>query len=201
MNKQEYLGELNKLLSKLPKEDKEDIISDYEEHFVIGVEKGRTEEEISKALGNPKTIAKQIKAEYMVKKAENEHSAGSMIEAVLAAAGLGFFNLVFVAVPAIVLVAIILTLFVLGGVMVFGGILMTLSNVLQAFLPQYNFNLQTGGGILSSLGGTLGGIGLTMLGLALLGGMAYVAKWFYGLTIKYLKLNLGIIKGRKNGVK
>ncbi len=38
MNKDEYLKELRKLLRKLPKEDREDIISDYEEHFTIGME-------------------------------------------------------------------------------------------------------------------------------------------------------------------
>ena len=71
MNKDEYLKELRKLLRKLPKEDREDIISDYEEHFTIGMEKGRTEEEISKALGNPKNVAKQIKADHIIKKAED----------------------------------------------------------------------------------------------------------------------------------
>jgi Predicted membrane protein len=51
MNKKEYLEELSRLLRKLPKEDREDIISDYGEHFAIGLEKGRSEEEISRALG------------------------------------------------------------------------------------------------------------------------------------------------------
>lgn len=197
MNKDEYIEKLTKLLKRLPKEEKEDIISDYEEHFFIGLEKGRSEEEISKALGSPKNVAKQIKAEYMVKRAEDKQSAGSMFEAILAAAGLGIFNLVFVAVPAMILVAILLTLFVLGGAMVFGGIYLTLANVIQPILPQYNFNLVTNGGIFGIFAGVLGGIGLTILGLALLVGLVYVTKLFYGLAIKYLKMNVGIIKGRK----
>lgn len=197
MNKDEYIEKLTKLLKRLPKEEREDIISDYEEHFFIGLEKGRSEEEISKALGSPNNVAKQIKAEYMVKRAEDKQSAGSMFEAILAAAGLGIFNLVFVAVPAMILVAILLTLFVLGGAMVFGGIYLTLANVIQPILPQYNFNMVTDGGILGIFAGVLGGIGLTILGLALLVGLVYVTKVFYGLAIKYLKMNVGIIKGRK----
>jgi uncharacterized membrane protein len=197
MNKDEYMEKLTKLLKRLPKEEREDIISDYEEHFMIGLEKGRSEEEISKALGSPSNVAKQIKAEYMVKRAEDKQSAGSMFEAVLAAAGLGIFNLIFVAVPAMILVAILLTLFVLGGAMVFGGIYLTLANVIQPILPQYNFNLVTNGGIFGIFAGVLGGIGLTILGLALLVGLVYVSKLFYGLAIKYLKMNVGIIKGRK----
>lgn len=197
MNKDEYIGKLTKLLRKLPKEEKEDIISDYEEHFMIGLEKGRTEEEISEALGNPKTVAKQIKAEYMVRKAEDKHSAGSMFEAVLAATGLGIFNLIFVAVPAMILVAILLTLFVFGGAMVFGGIYITLASIIQPLIPQYNFNIIIGDGLLNVFGGILVGIGLTILGLALLAGMYYVTRWLYGLAIKYLKMNLEIIKGRR----
>jgi uncharacterized membrane protein len=43
----------------------------------------------------------------------------------------------------------------------------------------------------------LGGVVLTILGLALLAGMFYISRWLYGLAIKYLKLNLEIIKGRR----
>ncbi|HHY00318.1 MAG TPA: DUF1700 domain-containing protein [Methanothermobacter sp.] len=197
MNKDEYIEKLSKFLKKLPKEEKEDILSDYEEHFMIGLEKGRSEEEISKALGNPKTIAKHIKTEYMVKIAENRQSATSMFEAILSAAGLGIFNLVFVAVPALILIALLITFFVLAGVMVFGGIYITLAAIIQPLIPMHNFNIMMGDGLLNIFGGILVGIGLTILGLALLAGMYYLTRWLYGLAIKYLKLNLEIIKGRK----
>jgi len=61
MNKDEYLEKLTRLLKDMPKEDKEDILLDYEEHFMVGLEKGRTEEEISKALGDPETVANRLK--------------------------------------------------------------------------------------------------------------------------------------------
>ncbi|MDD3753737.1 MAG: DUF1700 domain-containing protein [Euryarchaeota archaeon] len=197
MNKDEYIEKLSKLLKKLPKEEREDILWDYEEHFMIGLEKGRSEEEISKALGNPKTLAKQIKTEYMVKIAEDKQSASSMFEAILSAAGLGIFNLIFVAVPALILIAILLTFFVLSGAMVFGGIYITLASCLQPVLPQYHFNILIGDGWLNILGGILVGICLTILGLAFLAGLYFVTRWLYGLAIRYLKLNLEIIKGRR----
>ena len=37
MNKDEYIEKLSKLLKKLPKEEREDILWDYEEHFMIGL--------------------------------------------------------------------------------------------------------------------------------------------------------------------
>jgi len=206
MNKQQYLEKLSKLLRKLPKEDREDIISDYEEHFAIGLEKGRTEEEISKALGNPKNVAKQITADHMVKIAENKPSVGGIIEAILAAMGLGLFNLIFVTVPLIfvtvpvlIVAAIILTLFVAGFAMILAGIYWVLSPLLHLILPQIALPQLVGSNesfwnILVILGG---GIGLTAGGIILIVAMAYITKWFYELMIKYLKLNLRIIKGRK----
>ena len=199
MNRQEYLEKLSKLLRKLPKEDRKDIISDYEEHFAIGLEKGRTEEEISKALGNPKNVAKQIKADHIIKKAEDKPSVSGMIEAILAAMGLGLFNLIFVAVPVLIVAAIILTLFVAGFAMILAGIYWVLSPLLhliipQLALPQFVSSPESFWNIAVVIAG---GIGLTAGGIILVVAMAYIAKWFYELMIKYLKLNLRIIKGRK----
>ena len=157
MNKEEYLKKLTRLMRKLPEEDREEILSDYEEHFRIGIEKGRTEEEISNALGNPEIIVKQINAEYMVKKAEDKQSAGSMFEAILAAAGLGLFNLIFVAIPALIAVAFILTSFAVGAAMILGGILITISYMFRPLIPLINLNLHLDG-ILGIFGGILIGV-------------------------------------------
>ena len=203
MNKDEYLKELRKLLRKLPKEDREDIISDYEEHFTIGMEKGRTEEEISNALGNPKTLARQIKADHMVKKAEDKPSVGSIIEAILAIMGLGLFNLIFVAVPVLVVVAIIITLFILGFVMIFGGIYWVLFPLLSFIFPKIFLSPATvpnSSVFMNNLFNIMGGFAVTIGGVLLVAAMVYVSKWFYELMIRYLKLNLRIIKGRKRDI-
>lgn len=193
MNKEEYLKKLAKGMKKFPKEEREDIISDYEEHFRIGVENGREEDEISEALGHPETVVKQIKADYMIKKAEKEPSAGSMIEAVLAVAGLGIFNLIFVAVPALVVAAIIVTLFVIGFGLILFGIFMVLSSIIQPIFPQY-INLSTSMKTWGPLAIGLGGFGSALFGTLLVAYMVNITKWFYKLVIKYLKLNFRIIK-------
>ncbi len=195
MNKEEYLNKLTKLVRKLPKDDREDIISDYEEHFRIGIENGRTEEEISKALGNPEIVARQIRAEYMIKKAEDKPSASSILEAVLAVTALGILNLVFVAIPALGVGAIILSLVVTGFVVIFMGILTILSPILQPIFPQY-IHLPIHAGIVGTLIMIVGGIGLILVGTFLVVIMTYVAKWFYNIAIRYLKSNLRSIKER-----
>lgn len=196
MNKWEYLEKLDELLKELPEEDRDDILSDYEEHFQIGLENGRTEEELSRALGDPKTVAKQVKAEYMISRAEDKPSAGSMMEAILAAAGLGLFNMIFVAVPALGFAAILVALFVAGLAVVFTGILAIFSPLLNVIVPNY-IHLPVSKGVFGTLIMIGGGIGLTVLGTVWVVIMAYVSKWFYDLAIRYLKLNLRIIKGRE----
>jgi uncharacterized membrane protein len=200
MNKEDYLKKLTRLIKKLPKEDREDILLDYEEHFRIGVEKGRSEEEISKALGNPETVAKQIKAEYMIKKAENKPSAGSIIDAILAVTGLGLFNLIFIAVPALAVAAVILTLVVAGLGVIFVGILTMLSPLLQVIFPQY-VHLPVNSGIVGTLILVVGGIGLTVMGTFFVIIMTYVANRFYKAVIKHLKSNYGAIKERTDVLK
>ena len=53
MNKQEFLAILRANLYGMDVNTVKDILYDYEEHFRIGLENNKTEEEISKALGNP----------------------------------------------------------------------------------------------------------------------------------------------------
>jgi len=57
MNKTEFIDVLEKSLIRLPKADRDDILSDYEAHFAIGVENGKTEEEVSASLGDPHELA------------------------------------------------------------------------------------------------------------------------------------------------
>ena len=63
MNKKTFFEELDKYLIGISKEDKDEILEDYKEHFIIGKRKKRTEAQIAKSLGNPKKIARDIRRE------------------------------------------------------------------------------------------------------------------------------------------
>ena len=41
MNKEQFLRELSNQLRKLPEEERQDILFDYEEHFQFGIEEGK----------------------------------------------------------------------------------------------------------------------------------------------------------------
>ena len=192
MNKKEFLGRLSELIKDISEEEKKDILFDYEEHFRIGLEKGRKEEEIAASLGDPKVIAKQSRASCILKKAEKTTSVNNIVRAIFAAVGLGFFNLVIVLGPAIGLIGILVALFaasfaitVSGAAVLFGTILGPLF-VFDVYIP------------LTSTVSIPLGIGLTSLGLLFIIGVSYLAKFFYKLSIGYLKMNLQIITNRRN---
>lgn len=71
MNKWEFLKTLKTELERNGIQQAEDILSDYEEHFTHGLNKGKTEVEISEALGHPSTIAKAYKTESLISEIKN----------------------------------------------------------------------------------------------------------------------------------
>ena len=72
MNKSEFLEQLSSSLRNMPNVEKKDIISEYETHFISGKQDGKSEEEISRKLGNPKTIAKELNVSYAISNADNK---------------------------------------------------------------------------------------------------------------------------------
>src|SRR5690625_6944351 len=114
MNKNQFLSELEKYLKRISWEERQDIIQDFEEHFSIGLNEGKSEEEISDALGLPQQIAKEILATYHLEKVETTATTGNIFRAVWAVIGLGFFNLVIVLGPFIGLVGILFAGWVVG---------------------------------------------------------------------------------------
>lgn len=59
MKKIDFLNELYNYLSPLPKDERNEIISDFREHFREGELAGKTEEQICYELGSPFECAKQ----------------------------------------------------------------------------------------------------------------------------------------------
>lgn len=68
MSRNEFLTILAETLCRLPKEEQNEILFDYEEHFRIGMKEGKTEEEISASLGDPRILGRQFAPEPLVEK-------------------------------------------------------------------------------------------------------------------------------------
>lgn len=187
MKKKDFLKELKSNLKKLEKKEIEEIISDYNEHFDIGTSEGRSEIEISKSLGNPKKLAKQLVANHYVKKAKEKKTIKNVLRAIFAVLTLSFFNLVFVLAPTLAIFGVLIALGVTAITLTLVGIIAPITVLLGIF--------QMGTTI---LGGTLVLISIATFGILLLIGVYYLTKLFAKLILKYLKFNLKFIGGNKN---
>ena len=190
MNEKRFINELKKNLKRLSKEDRDEIIEDYEEHFAVGKKKKRKESEIAKSLGNPKHLAKQINADFFIKQAENKKSFTNIVRAIFATLGLGFFNLVFVLGIFLSLVGVLMGLYTISLGLVAGGLVSIIAPFIAPF-SQY-ISMGTSPFVVIFLG-----IGFIALGVLTFIGNLYVTKGFYYVIIKYLKMNISIIKGEQ----
>ncbi len=191
MNKKQFIDQLTVNLRGVPKEDRLDIISDFDEHFKIGMEKGRTEDELSDSLGNPKTLAKQLNASVLVGHAEKTTSASNITRAVFATLGLGFFNLIFVLGPFIGIVAVLFSLFAVAVAIAASGITILFATIFGPLFPEFV------GIIVNPAVGIFGSIGVTCFGILFFVGDIFLAKALYRVFIKYIKFNSRVIKGRE----
>ncbi|MEK5359133.1 DUF1700 domain-containing protein [Peribacillus castrilensis] len=179
MNKEQFLKQLNASLTRLSLEEREDILQDYKEYFEIGMEEGKSEQEISKSLGNPRQISKELMATYHLGQVEQTTSAGNVMRAVWAVIGLGFFNLVIVLGPFIALIGVVIA----GWVSAIAFILAPLGAL---------FNLVLGNFQLFDL---FFALGLCGIGIFIAMGMFVATSALTKGFIRYLKFNASLVKG------
>jgi uncharacterized membrane protein len=169
-------------------EEKNDILYDYEEHFRIALENGKTEEEAAGNLGNPDAIGKNYRANAAVNKAESDKSVKHITGAVFAVLGLGFINLVFILGPFLGIVGALVGLFAASVGVIAAGIVGIIASIFAPVLPGIvSISVNQGAAIFAM-------VGLECLGLLMLIGCSYMVKLLYSATIKYLKFNLSIIQ-------
>lgn len=195
MTEKEYIDKLYINLSNISEEEKRDILMDYEEHFHVGLERGLSEDEISKNLGSPEQIAKQFKYSSLVNKAEEKTTPVNIIRLLIAGIGLGFFNLI-LGLPFVVTImsllisgaAVGLSLIIAGASVFISTILepLNLSFISMLYIPNISSRLML----------VFVGIGLAFIGISLIALMIKITKIFLIGVLKYIKTNVKIITGQ-----
>jgi len=181
VNKQQFLGSLDKALKGLSPEERRDIIHDFEEHFAFGIEEGKAEEEIATSLGSPDKIAKEMLASYHLEKVETTATTGNILRAVWAVIGLGFFNLVIVLGPFIALAAV-----------VFAGWTSSVAFIVSPLLVLINLLLYPETFVFFDL---FFSMVLSGLGLFIAIGMFFATRGFINGFVRYLQFNVKLVKG------
>lgn len=190
VNKTEYIKILASTLKGLPQQEKDEIIYDYEEHFRNGIERGKTEEEISISLGDPKTIARQYTALNSLKAVSDNTSTRNLLKAIFATSVLGFFNLIFVLAPFLTLAVVLLSFYLIGFAMILCGIV---GVVMVPIAPFTNY-IELG---INSFSAICFSVAMAAFGILFFIFSCYINKLFFKLTVKYLKWNVQFINDRR----
>ena len=186
----EYLSSLKDWLTGyVSSEDLDEILEEYAGHFSIGKSKGRTEEELCRALGPPEDVAKEIRAAYLIKKAEKTKSAGTIWEATRATTGLSGFNFVAVMVPFVLFMVIFAIVLIAGTAMIFGGAVLLLLSALKllGFGITIPWVSVPSPGVVTSFAIFVAGIIIVMVDI-------WLMHFFHHVSIKHLKRNIRMDK-------
>lgn len=181
MNREQFLQQLANQLSALPKEERDDILNDYNEYFEDGLLEGKSESEISKNLGSPELIAKELNISNTFAQVDQKMTVSNVISAIGLTTGLSFLNLIFVLGPALAIAGILFAGWVSSIAFIFSPLLQLVS-IMLGFNQVYAFEI-----FLT--------IGLSGLGILLLIGMYYLTIVSSKVFIKYCKWNVAVVKG------
>ena len=194
MNKNEYLGTLKRLLTGLSAEEIKDILYDYEEHFRIGAEEGKTEEEIAEELGSVRDTARMYKTDIPEQPSfvSTPPRQDNPVRAILVTISLVFFNLVFILGPYIGFVGVIIGLWGAAAGLLIGGVATFIVTLLAPIFPSF-INIM---GISYTFAFSVS-VGVTCLGLLFSIGNISLTRWFFNLTIRYLRWNVDTISNRR----
>lgn len=192
MKRQDFIKNLRNELFGIPMVDIEDIIRDQEEMINDALKAGRTEESIIQSFGDPKELARSLKAEIKIERANDEKKLGKQVHGVFGAVGallvLAPFNLIFVLSPFLAVLGVMFAGWMLAVGM---GVLAIL--LFGAFLLEFLFIGTALTVQLSTFFTFLGCIGLAALFIL---GMYYVTKMVFKLILSYLRWNLNFIQNQ-----
>ncbi len=193
MKRNEYLNSLRSYLKGLPEYEIREILLDYEEHFAIGRDKGKTDEEIAVELGAPNEVADSIRqtlGKEQDSSAKQPQASGSTDGArkMLILILLIGLNLVFVLGPFIGIVGFLFGIFAAGVGISVGGAAMLLGFPVTFFIPGFQ------PGVITVIAF---GIGLIALGILLVVLGVVLTKLLYKLASAYLAWNRRLVNGQE----
>jgi uncharacterized membrane protein len=120
MNRHSFLRTLHDGLAGLPEHEIDEILADYYAHFDEGLAAGRSEAEVAAALGDPRRLARELRAETGLRRWETHHSLRNSAAVLLAFGGLAAVDILFL-LP--LLFAVMVATLVLGLIICVLGII------------------------------------------------------------------------------
>lgn len=184
MNKKQFIAILESRLSVLPLEESREFIEEVETHFDIGIQNGRTEQEIARELGDPFEMAKEALGDRYVDMETPWQSAAKRTSTFgKYAIGTGLFFFALVAIPFLAALWSGVVGIALGAlVTIFSPVFVVLDYMVNGtFYPAKLF------------------LSISMIGIGIFLGYATRSAMvgLISLTSKYSKWNSRMVKGRE----
>jgi uncharacterized membrane protein len=200
MNRETFLIQFKRSLSALPESEKRDILYDYEEHFRIGLEHGKSEEQIAASLGNPRVLGRSYRIDALLgREVEGPEAAGGaeraqgragrVLRALFASISLGLFNALFVVGPFAGAVGVLVALWATAAALALAGAAILVGLVVLPFL-----SISSGLGAAEVVFALLSGAGVGALGVLAGVGMLKLTRLFWVGIERYVRFNLRIIR-------
>ena len=165
MNRDAFLHILSDGLDGLRADEIDDILADYIAYFDEAHVSGRSEEEVAAALGDPRRLARELRAESGLRRWENHRSLGNSANVLLALGGLAAVDILLLLplmfAAMLVMFVMGLVIFVLGIVGI--GLLLSLFKI-GHFASITAMVLRAVAGI-GLIGGSMGCVALLLLAL------------------------------------
>jgi uncharacterized membrane protein len=173
-----FLATLRAGLRGAPEAAVDDIVADYTSHFEVGAVKGRSEEEIAAALGDPLVLADELRVEMRIDRWKASPSPAAAARLIGAVIGLGAIN----AVLAVIMLPLVCLLFFVALVAIvaaFGaGVWLLFTGVAR------------GVDLATSL---LAGAGLVFLAIAVAAVLGLASIWLVGALGGYARLHYRLL--------
>jgi len=113
-----FLRRLRLELRGLPRATVDDILADYDGHFEAGLAAGRSEAEVVQRLGDPRRLGRELRAEAVMKRWEDERSFAAGLGVVVGVIGLAALDL-FIVLPLLLALGSVLFAVVMTGLVMF----------------------------------------------------------------------------------
>lgn len=131
MGRLEYIDALKRALEGLPPDIVARTLAYYEQRFIDGLAAGRSEDEISEDLGDPKKIAMTLRANAHREALEPKQRKAGFLRMAATAIGLAVFNL-FMVVPAAVFASLLAAIYAVSIALYLSGIVVSASGLAGA---------------------------------------------------------------------
>lgn len=191
MTREQFLKELRGALAGVPAPDIEDIVADYQSYFAEALSAGRNIDEVVAAHGDPRRLARELRAELGLRQWEDRRSPGTFWNAMLALAGLAAIDLIILIPALLVLGFLVLILFFvlsLFGVIGLGTLLDLLSASQDPAEGSWTYLLFRSIGFLAA---SIGGAVLLIFGL----------RWGMARLTRYARLHYRLARPGSAGIR